>query len=217
MYKNIGVILCLLAICTAGLSGCARKDTLLLQNAAGEAEISGPTAPAEAEPGPEASREAGERVEEESRALQQSGFCYVHICGEVAQPGVYKVEKDARVYQVIGLAGGLTEGACPDYVNQAAAVEDGMKIVIPSVAEAETLPAPEEAGTASSGSGGLVNINTAAREELCTLTGIGESRAESIITYRTEHGGFSCIEDIMKVEGIKEGAFSKIKDKITVR
>ena len=64
---------------------------------------------------------------------------------------------------------------------------------------------------------GLVDINTATKQELCTLPGVGESRAESIISYREKNGGFGRIEDIMKVEGIKEGMFSKMKDKICVR
>lgn len=74
-----------------------------------------------------------------------------------------------------------------------------------------------EAGTAGETDGGLVDINTAAKEELLTLPGVGESRAQSIISYREKNGGFSRIEDIMRVEGIKEGMFAKMKDKICVR
>lgn len=73
------------------------------------------------------------------------------------------------------------------------------------------------AETAEDTGGGLVDINTAAKEELLTLPGVGESRAQSIISYREKNGGFSKIEDIMKVEGIKEGMFAKMKDKICVR
>lgn len=72
-------------------------------------------------------------------------------------------------------------------------------------------------GTADETADGLVDINTAAKEELLTLPGVGESRAQSIISYREKNGGFSRIEDIMKVEGIKEGMFAKMKDKICVR
>lgn len=61
-----------------------------------------------------------------------------------------------------------------------------------------------------------MNLNTATKEELMTLTGIGESRAEDILRYRSEQGAFTCIEDIMNVSGIKEGAFAKIKDQIEV-
>ena len=63
---------------------------------------------------------------------------------------------------------------------------------------------------------GLVNINTATESELTTLSGIGNSRAQAIITYRETHGLFRSIEDIQKVDGIKEGLYQKIKDKITV-
>ena len=75
----------------------------------------------------------------------------------------------------------------------------------------------EESGGAQTGStDGKVNINTASAEELKTLSGIGDTRAESIIRYREEQGGFQSVEDLMNVEGIKEGVFEKIKDRITV-
>lgn len=70
-------------------------------------------------------------------------------------------------------------------------------------------PFPEEEN-------GLVNINTANEELLCTLSGVGSSRAKSIIAYREKHGAYQKIEDIMNVEGIKEGLFQKIRDSITV-
>ena len=170
-------------------------------------------------------------------------YVYVHICGEVEKPGVYRVPHDGRIYQVISLAGGLLPTAAEDAVNQAAVVEDGMKIRIPSVQEAEEASKEEgkefqtqsswveyagtksqtgngtdtgQSGTGDKRADGRVNINTASESELCTLNGIGESRAKSIIQYRSEHGGFQKIEDIMKVEGIKDGAFAKIKDSIVV-
>jgi len=75
-------------------------------------------------------------------------------------------------------------------------------------------------GRSSSGklaAGEKININTATAEQLDELYGIGPSRAQAIIDYRNEHGNFQSIEDIMKVNGIKEGEFDKIKDNITVR
>jgi len=74
-------------------------------------------------------------------------------------------------------------------------------------------PAPAKDESASEG---VININTAGISELCTLTGIGEKKAERIISYRKEHGNFSSIEEIMNISGIKEGTFNKIKDHITV-
>lgn len=151
---------------------------------------------------PAAEKESAEQVEEST--------LFVHICGEVEKPGVYELTEGSRVYEAVEEAGGFTEKAAADYVNLAQILEDGWKIEIPSK-EGQT---EVFAGIADDG---RVDINTAAKEELLTLPGIGESRAESIIAYREKSGGFSRIEDIMKVEGIKEGMFAKMKDKICVR
>ena len=176
-------------------------------------------------------RDGQEQMETGDLPRTQSEWIYVHICGEVAEPGVYRMRSGDRVYQVIEKAGGLSEAASRDTVNQAQLVEDGMKIQIPSRQEAEkeagqeyvtvgmqSERASQAKGTGTSALAGkqLVNINTASEEELCTLSGIGESRAKSIIRYRSEHGNFAKIEDIMNVEGIKSGAFAKIRDDITV-
>ncbi|MCT4687167.1 helix-hairpin-helix domain-containing protein [Vallitalea sp.] len=136
---------------------------------------------------------------------------YVHICGEVVNEGVYTVKEDSRVYEVLELAGGLTEEAATDYVNLARQVKDGEKIIFPSKEQMENGEFSVEDTEK------LVNINTASIEKLTTLSGIGESRAKLIIDYREEHGDFETIEDIMKVSGIKEGAYNKIKDSIIVK
>lgn len=164
-------------------------------------------------------------------AIQQqveSSTLFVHICGEVVNPGVYELPAGSRIFEAVEEAGGFTLEAEKSYVNLAQQLEDGCKIRIPAMgeepeAEPEQYPGvqkgqpailqPSQAGTDS----GLVDINRADKIELCTLPGVGESRAESIISYREKNGGFSRIEDIMKVEGIKEGMFAKMKDKICVR
>lgn len=164
-------------------------------------------------------------------AIQQqveSSTLFVHICGEVVNPGVYELPAGSRIFEAVEEAGGFTLEAEKGYVNLAQQLEDGYKIRIPAIGE-EPETEPEQypgiqtgqpailqsvqAGTDS----GLVDINRADKTELCTLPGVGESRAESIISYREKNGGFSRIEDIMKVEGIKEGMFAKMKDKICVR
>lgn len=164
-------------------------------------------------------------------AIQQqveSSTLFVHICGEVVNPGVYELPAGSRIFEAVEEAGGFTLEAEKSYVNLAQQLEDGYKIRIPAIGE-EPETEPEQypgiqtgqpailqsvqAGTDS----GLVDINRADKTELCTLPGVGESRAESIISYREKNGGFSRIEDIMKVEGIKEGMFAKMKDKICVR
>lgn len=156
--------------------------------------------------------------------------CFVHICGEVVNPGVYELEPGSRIFQAIEAAGGFTDSAASEYLNMAEPVCDGMKIVVPDISQLtdEQLCGPWREGTAAAGvtgngnlaggSGGKqkVNLNTATKEELMTLKGIGEAKAEDIIAYRESHGGFSKIEDIMKISGIKNAAFEKIKDDITV-
>lgn len=137
--------------------------------------------------------------------------CLVHICGEVEKPGVYELEEGSRVFQAVEAAGGFTEEASQSSMNLAETIADGMQIVILSKEEAEAVQAAAEESAA-----GLVNINQASKEQLMALPGIGESRAEDIIRYREESGGFQRIEDIMKVSGIKDAAFQKIKDSIAV-
>ncbi len=97
-------------------------------------------------------------------------------------------------------------------MNLAETVTDGQKLYFPTLEEAETLEAEVKA-TAE----GLVNINTASAEELCALPGIGASRAADIVRYREQNGAFQTKEDIMKVSGIKQNAYDKLCDKITVQ
>ena len=156
---------------------------------------------------------------------------YVHVCGAVETPGVYVLPEGSRVVDAVEAAGGALENASEEALNQALSVTDGMQIYVPTTEEKEKSQEWIHTGDAwgqqenisgvtasgSSGSAGKININTADVTTLCTLPGIGESRASSIVAYREEHGGFSTIEDIMKVSGIKDAAFGKIKDKICVK
>ena len=151
---------------------------------------------------------------------EKSGV-YVYICGEAAAPGVYELSEDSRIYEAVDAAGGFTENAARESVNLASKVSDGMQITIYNKEEAASLPAGSGSAVGNTGQGGtsgsgLVNLNTATKEELMTLKGIGEAKAEDIIRYREKSGGFKKIEDIMKISGIKEAGFQKIKDNITV-
>lgn len=146
----------------------------------------------------------------------------VHICGEVRTPGVYELTADSRICDVLLLAGGFTADADTEAVNMAAGIEDGMQIVIPT----ETDRTQEMTGNSSDRSGEtaagktesqLVNINTADKETLMSLPGIGAGKAEAVIAYREAGGVFKDIKDIMLVDGIKEGVYAKIKDKICVK
>ena len=137
---------------------------------------------------------------------------FVHICGEVVSPGVYEVAEDARICDVLLLAGGFTEHAATDAVNMAQKVTDGMQVVVPSVEEAA-----ERQAIAEAEADGRVELNTATMEQLCTLPGIGETRARAILAYREEHGGFSVTEELMQVSGIKEGTFNRLKELVYIK
>ena len=130
---------------------------------------------------------------------------FVYVCGEVNSPGVYQCKKGARLFEAIELAGGLTKEADLNSVNQAQVLEDGTKINILSINDSND----------TQGSS-LININSATKEQLMTLPGIGEKKAQAIISYRESHGGFQSIEELMEVEGIKTGIYEKIKDRIKV-
>lgn len=133
---------------------------------------------------------------------------WVYVCGAVNRPGVVKLPPGSRWSDALEAAGGFREDAGTDYVNLAARVSDGEKLYFPTAEECER--------TEEEGGSGLVNINTADAGRLCTLPGIGESRAADIIHFRETQGPFENCEDIMKVSGIKTSVYSKIKDLITV-
>lgn len=154
--------------------------------------------------------------EAESQVSKPPVSYYVHICGEIQAPGVYEMAEGSRIFQVVEAAGGFTEAAASDYLNMAQEVQDGMKIQVPSseMLEQNQIYGPEE--PEQSGQPQKINLNTATKEQLMTLPGIGDARAEEILRYRQEQGGFETIEDIMKISGIKDAAFQKIKEHITV-
>ena len=153
---------------------------------------------------------SGERASESDPVeASESGKASVHVCGQVRRPGVYELDAESRLIDAVMAAGGFAEGADEDYLNLAGRIADGMKIYVP--APGENLP--EEEAPADDGK---ININTAGPEQLQELPGIGPKRAEDIISYRESHGDFGSPEDIMKVPGIKDAAFAKIRDKIKI-
>lgn len=165
-------------ICT----GCNAKDEIYLEQT-------------------EMATDSGAADSEETELTAEA--CYVYICGAVANPGVYEVEAGSRIYEVVCMAGGLTEEADVSSVNQAEPVYDGQMIYLSSQ-------------TAGEATDGRVNINTASVEDLMTLSGIGQTKAEQILAYRDKNGKFSSVEEIMNVDGIKEGLYNRIKDDIRV-
>jgi|UPI0006D7D48E competence protein ComEA len=166
----------------------------------------------------------------------QQAMIYVDVCGAVANPGVFQLAAGSRVFQAIEAAGGYLPEAALTCVNRAGVLTDGQQLYILTQEEMERQGRdPVEMAGASdgqmNGSAGTgqntgmtaqvqqdnrININTADEAQLTTLTGIGATRAQAIIAYREENGPFAAIEDIMNVQGIKEGTFAKIKDEIVV-
>lgn len=175
-----------------------------------------------------------------------AGTLTVHVCGAVRQEGVYTLPAGSRIRDAVEAAGGFDETADTSYVNLAAELQDAWQIRIPTTEEAAALrggadpsavygagsaaagavpPGVYGAGSAAAGTGadhaasdspGKVNLNTASKEELMQIPGIGEKKAQSILDYRQQSGGFEKIEDLMKVPGIKDASFQKLKDYISI-
>lgn len=141
---------------------------------------------------------------------------FVHVCGEVYRPGVYELPAGSRIYEALEAAGGLTEAAAFAYLNQAEKVMDGQQVYVPSVEEAAGAGVQEDMSGTVQADDGKINLNTASKEELMTLSGIGEVKAEAIIRYREDKGGFTSIEELTEIEGIKEGVFNKVKDQVKI-
>ena len=173
----------------------------------------------------EISSETGQEKQDEQTVQEETEtkLLYVYICGAVNTPGVYTLPEGSRVCDLFVAANGLTEEAATDYWNQARLLVDGEMLYVPTVEEAEErqmgrlddssdLPDLADANNTN----GKVNLNTASLEQLMEVPGIGESKARAIIDYRDTNGGFSTIEEVMNIEGIKEGVFSKMKEYIVV-
>lgn len=160
--------------------------------------------------------------DESSAKSSSAAEVYVDVDGAVVRPGVYRLKDGARVSQAIDAAGGLTAEADVAGLNRASKVTDGQKIYVPTVGEQQAAAAVggAESGAATTPGAGssseLVNINTASAAELQTLSGIGPSMAQSIIDERTKNGAFASVDDLMRVSGIGEKKFAKIKDCICV-
>lgn len=177
-----------------------------------------------------------DRTELSDASSEEEKTLVVHICGAVSAPGVYELPAGSRIIDAVEAGGGFLPEAEEACCNLAEEIVDGCQIYIMTKSEScadgqtekkagiQTSPDSDmqttdrnvRSNSAPALENGLVNLNTADVAALMTLPGIGESRAKAIISYREQHGAFAQIEDIMKISGIKQAAFSKIKDKITV-
>jgi competence protein ComEA len=143
----------------------------------------------------------------------------VDVSGAVAQPGIYSLPSGCRVKDAIEAAGGLLPEAFTASLNMAAPLSDGNKVLVPVQKPASEVPAAggESPATASSSQTIFpVNINTAPKQDLMELPGIGETKAQAIIDYRSQNGPFTSVEEIQNVSGIGPATFEKLKDLITI-
>lgn len=176
------------------LIGCAQKEEITLTEIESKEEII-----------------QDEVVQEEEIATE----VVVHVGGEVVAEGVYTLPAGSRIYQAIEAAGGMSENAASTYLNQAELLTDGQSVIMPSKEEAEQMESFASIGSTTA-KAGKININTATKEELMTLTGIGESKALNIIEYRETNGRFQTIEELKNISGIGTATFEKLKEQITV-
>lgn len=153
-------------------------------------------------------------VTEPQEDLVQTDTIFVYVCGAVCNPGVYELPADSRAYEAVTQAGGMQEEAAGTAVNLAEVLTDGQKLQIPFQGEVSDIQVSDNGDVTTDS---RVNINTASLEELMTLKGIGQTRAEQILEYREKHGSFASPEAIMNVDGIKQGTYDKIKDNIRVQ
>lgn len=161
-----------------------------------------------------ATEEEVERVESKS---SEPELFMVDVKGEVHVPGVYELPADGRVKDAIAMAEGLTDEANELAINFAQKVEDQMVIYVPHEDDDSGLPENTTTGAGEASGATVININTASEQELMTLSGIGQAKAQQIIQYREENGLFDTPEDLMNVSGIGEKSFETLKDSIKVK
>ena len=157
--------------------------------------------------------------EQDAQETQAAKKVYVHVAGEVNSPGLIELDEGARVSEAISLAGDATEDANVAGVNLAKKCEDGEQIIVPkkaSEADAASSGDGTAASSSASSASGKVNINTADSAELQTISGIGPSKAQKIIDYRTQNGSFKSVDDLTNVSGIGDKTLASIRDQICV-
>ena len=174
------------------LAGCGRQETTYLEAVQQE--------------------ETEEKVTE-TDMCEDVGLCYVYVCGAVKEPGVYSLPAGSHIFEAVEMAGGMTEDAAAEAVNQAELIADGQMIKIYTPDEMEEKASEEAAVSAlkeqSVQQDGRVNINTATAEILMTLPGVGQQKAESIVSYREENGAFHSRAELKKVPKLGPKAFEQ--------
>lgn len=182
LYAAIAAVLLLLALRSLGGETAGGADPGFVEVADG---------PREGGPGPGAG----------------SGDAVVHVAGEVAKPGVYRMAAGSRVADAIKRAGGATDGAASDSINLAARLADGQQVVVPT-------RAPGGGTAAAAGEDGPISLGSASATDLEEIEGIGPVTAESIIEYRDQNGGISSVEDLDEISGIGPTTIDSLSDRL---
>lgn len=216
MKRKISYLFFVCTVLLCAFCGCGEKADLILRGT--ESLQSQESEEAAGRPDSERSDDARESKDSGTGSEnEEKTSVFVYICGAVKYPGVYEMAPGSRIYQVVDQAGGMTKKADEKSVNLAETVSDGQMVQIPEILpEGEKTQKKEETSSGVTADG-KININTATAEQLMTLRGIGQAKAECIIAYREKKGAFQKIEDITLVEGIKEGTFEKIRESIAVQ
>ena len=169
------------------------------------------------------------KIKESNKIEEETTKIVVHVSGAVRNEGIVELKEKSRIADAIEMVGGVTEDAYMKDVNLATILEDGMKIYIPTKEEVEKQRENKNDSVSKDTNldiynnssntrkkNNKVNINTASKEELDTLPGIGESTANKIISYREEKGNFKSIEEIKEVSGIGDSKYEQIKNLIEI-
>jgi competence protein ComEA len=233
---RVGIMATILAMVAAlvwmGVGQYRAEQRVLMETAAAPAEGDAASSPA----GEAAAAPAGLPAPAAAPATAPAPAVVVHVAGAVVNPGVYRLQPDARVQDALTAAGGAKPDGVPDLLNLAAPVRDGDKIFVYTAAEAKNLtcPPPAAAGTTNApvrtvqGGGspgsrpevppapvGKVNVNTATVEELDRVSGISPSLARAIVAYREQHGPFRRWEELDAVPGVGPATLAKMKEHLT--
>ncbi|MCF8535280.1 MAG: helix-hairpin-helix domain-containing protein [Rhodoluna sp.] len=158
----------------------------------------------------------------ESSLTIQKPHVFVHVVGEVVNPGIFMVQSQARLFDAIFAAGGFTKLADQSSINLAREVSDGEQIVVFAVGSGGSIGSGAGiSGSLANGGGSmqsnaLVSLNRASQLELESLPGVGPTLAGRMIDWRTANGGFKKKEDLLKVSGIGQKLFASMKDKLTL-
>jgi len=165
---------------------------------------------------PEASGAPGDAGASGGASEATSDQLYVHVAGQVADPGLYRLADGARVAAAVEAAGGAVGEADLSRVNLAAPISDGQQIYVPATGEPGHPAAPGEVGAGAEDEQSVVNVNTATAEQLETLPGIGPARAQDLIQWRSENGPFETVEDLLQVSGIGPATLDRMREQVRV-